>query len=127
MESELTNGERRLLKTRADRIVLATDIAGRAGAAAAAAAAGLTGTHATFVVHFDVDVLDFVDFPIADNAYQRNQGLAFADALEALRVFAGSPGFGGLVVSEVNPDHAPDSAVIADFVDGLARALTAPR
>ena len=69
-------------------------------------------------------MLDFVDCPIADNAYQRNQGLTRDDALTALRVFAGSPAFAGLVITEVNPDHAPDPGVLTEFVDGLARALT---
>ena len=84
----------------------------------------LAGTHAGFIVHFDVDVLDFVDCPIADNAYQRNQGLTLEDALTALQMFAGSPAFAGLVVTEVNPDHAPDPGVLHEFVEGLARALT---
>ena len=125
VESELSGGERRRIAAHPERFVLATDIAGRAGAAAASVAAELAGAHAGFIVHFDVDVLDFVDCPIADNAYQRNQGLTLDDALTALRVFAGSPAFAGLVVTEVNPDHAPDPGVLDDFVDGLARALTA--
>lgn len=124
VESELSDGERRRMAAHAGRFVLAADVADRTGAAAATAAAGLTAAHAGFIVHFDVDVVDFVDFPIADNAYQRNQGLTLDDALTALRVFAGSPGFGGLVVTEVNPDHTPGPAVIGDFVDGLAAALT---
>ncbi len=124
VESELSGGERRRIAAHPECFILATDIAGRAGVVAASVAAGLAGKHTGFVVHFDVDVLDFVDFPIADNAYQRNQGLTLDDALTALRVFAAAPGFGGLVVTEVNPDHAPDPAVIADFVDGLAKALT---
>ena len=42
------------------------------------------------MVHFDVDALDFVDFPMADNAYQRNQGLTLDDALASVEVFAAS-------------------------------------
>ena len=124
VESELTGGERRAIAAHPERFVLDTEVAGRAGAAAASAAAELAGAHAGFIVHFDVDVLDFVDCPIADNAYQRNQGLTLDDALTALRVFAGSPAFAGLVVTEVNPDHAPDPGVLDDFVAGLVRALT---
>ena len=124
VESELTAGERRQKEAHAERFVSFADIAGHAEAAARTVVDGLQGTHAGFIVHFDVDVLDFVDFPIADNAYQRNQGLTLADALAAIRVFAGSPSFSGLVVTEVNPDHAPSVAVIEEFVDRLARALT---
>jgi arginase len=126
VESELSGGERRLVSAHPERFVLAADIAGRAGAAAASVAAEVAGAHAGFIVHFDVDVLDFVDFPIADNAYQRNQGLTLDDALTALRVFAGSPAFAGLVITEVNPDHAPSRDILDEFVEGLASALASP-
>jgi arginase len=123
VDSELTGGERALREAHPGRFVSSQEIAGRAAAAARAVVDELAGPHARLIVHFDVDVLDFVDFPIADNAYQRNQGLTLDDALAALSVFAQSPAFGGLLVT-VNPDHAPDDSLLESFVDRLAGALT---
>jgi arginase len=123
--SELTEGERGFMSAHPDRFVAAAEIAGRAAAAAGEIADELSKGHASYVVHFDVDALDFVDLPIADNAYQRNQGLKFDDALAAVRELVQRPAFGGLLVTEVNPDHAPDNTVIETFVDGLAGALAA--
>ena len=56
-----------------------------------------------FVVHFDVDIIDFVDFPVAD-VPQHNAGLTFQDVMACLGTFAASPVFGGLVITELNPD-----------------------
>jgi arginase len=76
-----------------------------------------------FVVHFDVDVIDFTELPIAD-VPQFRQGMAFQDAMTCLGVFASSPKFGGLTVTEFNPDHADQDGFLAlNFLKGLARAL----
>jgi arginase len=76
-----------------------------------------------FVVHFDVDVIDFVDFPVAD-VPQHNAGLTFSDAMASLGVFAASPSFGGLVITEFNPDHADEEGELAKvFVREVADVL----
>jgi arginase len=76
-----------------------------------------------FVVHFDVDVIDFTELPIAD-VPQFSQGMAFQDAMACLAIFASSPKFGGLTVTEFNPDHVDqEGASTATFLAGLARAL----
>jgi arginase len=76
-----------------------------------------------FVVHFDVDVIDFVDFPIADMP-QLNAGLTFRDAMVCLELFVSSPKFAGLIITEINPDHADEQGVLATaFVAGVAKAL----
>lgn len=76
-----------------------------------------------FVVHLDVDVIDFTDMPVAD-VPQFSQGLEFRDVMACLAVFASSPKFGGLTVTEFNPDHADEEGVLAKtFITGLARAL----
>lgn len=76
-----------------------------------------------FVVHFDVDVIDFTDLPIAD-VPQFSQGLAFRDTIACLAVFASSPHFGGLTITEFNPDHVDEEGTVtATFLDGLAHAL----
>jgi hypothetical protein len=56
-------------------------------------------------VRLDVDVLDFVDCPIAD-VPQYAHGMTLAAAMASLRVLVASPRFGGLVVTEINPNHA---------------------
>ena len=79
----------------------------------------------TFVVHFDVDAIDSVDFPIADY-FQLNAGLPFREAVAALRTFLASPKFAGLTVTEFNPDHADEEGeVAAALAAGLASALAA--
>ena len=77
-----------------------------------------------FVVHFDVDVIDFTDMPIAD-VPQFSQGLAFQDVIACLAVFASSPKFAGLTITEFNPDHVDEEGILAEtFITGLSRALT---
>jgi arginase len=91
-------------------------------AAAAAALAELEARAGTVVVHFDVDVVDTGDLPLA-NFPHFNQGLTLADAMACLAVFCGGAKLGGLVVTEVNPDHDPDGTQLGRLVDGLAAAL----
>jgi arginase len=98
---------------------------GRASAAAVDARANIERDDAPFIVHFDVDVLDFLDCPLADQPEDR--GLLLAEAMESLAVFAGSARFGGLVVTEINPDHADIAgATMRRFVEGIAGALAEP-
>ncbi|MEU5553750.1 arginase family protein [Micromonospora sp. NPDC047793] len=89
--------------------------AGRRACAAAEAAAE------SFVVHFDVDVLDFVETPLAD--VPEPTGLTLAEASTTLATLVRSPRFAGLAVTEINPDHLPDGAVLTRFVEVLADAL----
>ncbi len=125
VESELTSWERDLLTRQGGLVYPATEVAGHARQAAAQAADTLRGRADRFLVHFDVDAIDFVDFPIADDAYQRNQGLSIDDAMAALSVFAEDPAFGGLVITEVNPDHAvAEDDLLPRFVARLATSLS---
>jgi len=76
-----------------------------------------------FVVHFDVDVIDFTDLPIAD-VPQFSEGLLFEDALECLSVFTANPNFCGLTITEFNPDHVDEEGTNAlTFIKGLAKTL----
>jgi arginase len=90
-------------------------------AAAAAALAELEARSGTVLVHFDVDVVDSGDLPLA-NFPHFGQGLSLADAFACLDAFLASPRLGGLVVTEVNPDHDPGGQ-LARLVDGLVAAL----
>ena len=92
--------------------------------AAAEALGYLEGRAGRFVVHFDVDVIDFVDFPVAD-VPQIKAGLTFREVMGCLAVFAASPGFGGLVITEFNPDHADEEGELAaTFVREVAGVLS---
>jgi arginase len=76
-----------------------------------------------FVVHFDVDVIDFVDFPVSDVPHI-NTGLTLAEAMTSLGVFTASPRFAGLVITEFNPDHDDKDGTLARiFIRDLADAL----
>jgi arginase len=98
------------------------EVPGGPRAAAADALAELEARAATVVVHFDVDVVDTGDLPLA-NFPHFNQGLALADALGCLEVFLAGDRLGGVVVTEINPDHDPDGTQLGRLVDGLVAAL----
>jgi arginase len=99
------------------------DVHGKAKQSALQAVRLLEKRARRFVVHFDVDVIDFTDLPIAD-VPQFSQGMFFREAMACLAVFASSPKFSGLTVTEFNPDHVDqDGALAVTFLEGLARAL----
>jgi arginase len=81
----------------------------------------LEGRTDAFALHFDVDVIRFNDFPIA-NVPIHNEGLSFDQAMECVEVFAASPSCAGVVITEINPDHATEE-LGQRFAAGLARAL----
>lgn len=90
---------------------------------AAAHAAEWAARFDSVFVHFDVDVLSFIDFPIAENV-RRCDGLKLEQAAIVLERLAALPQWHGLTITEVNPDHAPDeSAAFARLNDVLADAL----
>ena len=76
---------------------------------------------AAFAVHFDVDVMDSAEIPLAD--WPHYDALSFGEAMRCLRVFTGSPKLAALVVTEINPDHDPAGLWIRQFVDAFSEAL----
>ena len=77
-----------------------------------------------YLVHFDVDVVDFVDLPLSENT-GHNIGLPFAAAAAALEVLAAGAGFAGITVTEHNPAHGPeDGSATAALADALQRVLS---
>ena len=74
------------------------------------------------LVHFDVDVIDFTDFPISENT-GRNQGLSCRQAVRALGPLLASPKLAALTVTELNPDHAEGPESIRELAGGIATAL----
>jgi arginase len=75
------------------------------------------------LVHFDVDVIDSTDFPLADFPHF-NEGLSYEDAITALRAFCSLEGFGGLVVTEINPHRDVDGSLVDRLVGDLVDVLT---
>jgi arginase len=101
----------------------AAEVARDPSAAAWEAVSVFTASTDRFLVHFDVDVIDFFDLPVAD-VPQHNTGLTFAAGMAALTVLVGHPAFAGLIITEFNPDHGePDGSTARALATGLAAAL----
>jgi arginase len=75
-------------------------------------------------LHIDVDVLDFIDAPLAENTDCRNTGPTLDQAVEALQVAAGDPRVRALSIGELNPTRcAGEPDALARFAGGIARIL----
>ena len=86
-----------------------------------AAAARATGWAAQFdcvLIHLDVDILSFVDFPIAENV-RRCDGLKLEQAAFVLKQLTALPQWHALTITEVNPDHAPDESAAFARLNGM--------
>jgi arginase len=82
------------------------------------------GSAGPLVVHFDVDVIDSGELPLANYPHY-GSGVSAAAAFDCLRELcqAGSPD--ALVLTEVNPTHDPSGVLIRRYVDGVTAALAA--
>ncbi len=74
-----------------------------------------------YLVHLDVDVLDTGLFPLAN--FPHFAGLTLDQVCVCLNEFTGGEKFGGLVITELNPDHDPDGQLIKTLVAVVAGAL----
>ena len=75
-----------------------------------------------FLVHFDVDVIDFSDVPLSENT-GRGIGVGFDTAFEALDALLAHEALLGVTVTELNPHHgAEDGSDVTRFVQRLANA-----
>ncbi|MHC4791198.1 MAG: arginase family protein [Planctomycetota bacterium] len=98
-----------------------SQIRGKAKESAQEALSQLEDKTDSILVHFDVDVIDFDDFPAADLPHY--QGLSFDEAMSALDTFIASPKFAGLVITEFNADRDADGMLAGRLVDAVAKAL----
>jgi arginase len=76
-------------------------------------------------VHVDVDVLDFIDAPLAENTDCRNTGPTLDQLGQALLAAAGDPRLRALSIGELNPTRSegePDA--IPRFIRMLAATLS---
>jgi arginase len=119
-----TEWEREVIERRGLRGIPVEAVAADPGDAAARALRELEDSFDRFLVHFDVDTVDFTDLPLSENT-GRNEGLSFDAAIRALEVLLGSERLAALTVTEFNPDHGEQDGSTAEaLVEGLARALS---
>jgi arginase len=101
------------------------DVVADPSSAAEAVAHGWAPQFERLLVHLDLDVLDFVDMPLAENN-RRNAGLRFDQLMTALRPLLCAPNWAALTVCELNPDHGEsDGSTLRVFAGALADALAA--
>ena len=74
-----------------------------------------------YLVHLDVDVLHTGLFPLAN--FPHFAGLTLEAVRVCLNEFTSGEKFGGLVITEVNPDHDPDGRLIKTLVAAMTAAL----
>lgn len=117
--------ERRLLADLHIARIPAVDVHGNTRGAADRARARIEAVAPAFVLHVDVDVLAFIDAPLADVPDSGGEpiGLTLDELVTSLATFVASPRLGALVLTEVNPDHVPDAAALRSFVERLTATL----
>jgi arginase len=98
-----------------------TSLDGRPVELAAEARTRLEERVRAIAVHFDVDVMDSAEIPLAD--WPHYDALSFGDAMHCLGVFIGSPKLAALVLTEINPDNDPDGLLVRQFIDAFADAM----
>jgi arginase len=121
-QNRLTPGERDLLAEHDIATIPARRVA-RDPAGAAREAIARMGGFDRLLVHLDVDLIDFNDLPLSENA-GRAQGLPFDTVIAALGELVRAPNLRALTVTELNPHHgAEDGSTLDRFVTGLVDAL----
>jgi arginase len=118
---EIEPEESRVLEASAMEKYPVTSMDDRPVELAAQARSRLEARSQAIAVHFDVDVMDSAEIPLAD--WPHYDALSFGDAMRCLSVFVGTPKLAALVVTEINPDHDPDGLLVRQFVDAFAGAM----
>jgi arginase len=76
-----------------------------------------------YVIHLDVDIVDFTDAPLSEHP-SRNTGLKLPEMLSALRVLASDPGLIAITLTELNPHNAAaDDGLLERFAASFADAI----
>ncbi len=113
-------------REQADRLALhvTTSQALAADPAAAALTAISQLPAGPLALHLDVDVMDFIDAPLAENTDCRNTGPTLDQVTEALTAAARDRRMRVLSIGELNPTRcAGDPDVLPRFVSSIARIL----
>ena len=117
--------ERQVIEELGIAEVRLAEVAADPSSAAEAVATGWARQFERLLVHLDLDVLDFVDIPLAENN-RRNPGLRFDQLMAAWRPLLCAPNWAVLTVCELNPDHGEsDGSTLRTFAGALADALAA--
>lgn len=74
------------------------------------------------IVHFDVDVIDSTELPLAQYPHF-NEGLSFSAAMETLGRACSEPDVCAVVITETNPDNDATGAYLRRLADGLAASV----
>jgi arginase len=119
-----TEGERAVVEDLGLSIVPQSALVERPADAARAARAALPA--GPFAVHLDVDVLDFLDAPIAENVNGRNSGPTIAQLGDALAALWSDPDCRALSIGQLDPAHArADPTAIPRLVAALGAVFAA--
>jgi arginase len=122
-----TEFEREVIERLGISVVPADQVAADPQRTAARALELISERCEAMLVHFDVDAIDFTDFPLSENT-GRNRGLAYDEAIRALGVLLSSPRLVGLTITELNPDHTEDGMrSLEQLAEDLASALSGRR
>jgi arginase len=122
--SQATDWERQTIDRYGIRTISAGEVTADPTAAARSALRVQESERAKLVVHFDVDVIDFVDAPLSENT-GRNVGISLTTAGQVLATLAADPRFRAVTITELNPLHgAEDGSTLERFVETLGHALS---
>jgi arginase len=80
-----------------------------------------------YIIHLDVDVVDFTDAPLSEHP-SRNVGLKLDEMLSSLKVLASGPGLVAITLAELNPHNAAAEAGLlqrfaVSFADAIGHGL----
>lgn len=76
-------------------------------------------------VHFDVDVIDSGEFPLAN--YPHYAGLSFTEAMDVLHEVLKNDIVHGLTLTEINPNNDPNGTMVRKVVDGVVEGMARRR
>ena len=86
------------------------------------AVAALAGDDMAVAVHFDVDVVDSRDLPLA-NFPHYGTGVSLVTAEQVLGGLLAAPAVSALTLTEVNPTHDPTGAQLTRYVEAVTHAI----
>jgi arginase len=123
--NEATDFERAQVAALGISVTRQADLVADPAAAAAAALRALPA--APFAMHVDVDVLDFIDAPLAESTSGRNIGPTLDQLGVALKTVVADPRWRALSIGELNPTRtAGDPEALSRFVATLVDVLAHP-
>jgi arginase len=125
-ETQATEWERTQVRDLGITVVPQDEFTNHPRRAASTAREALTA--GPFAVHLDVDVLDFLDAPLAENVNGRNSGPTLAQLEPALAELVRHPDCVALSIGQLDPAHAvSDATALPRLVAVLATAIAARR